>query len=366
MTLANLHPNSPLVIPDHVPWDHRVSTDARHGSFCWKHSFDQWHSREIIICCHALIIAALGDMVVEVGEHSVFLEQGAALMLGETAATITGEAFGEMHVFCFNNDVVRMHLVSPLVESRMCHASREELLPTPVRQFYPAIVHHTKGALGPYPQCLKRILSVLMHEWCPASCYSYLRSAFFGPRLKTKLLLEQGLLNGLALDEDFQRRFRALHRTTPHTWMKARRAELAHHWLRHGEKEVDEIAEHLALSKSEFETVYSQHHRASLEETSRLRDFDRIAPEMLGEEIRPLWLPPAPELCTFPVPAHIQESVDAEVLDPEEVQAFRERFWPKIEPAAVNDFWEMRSTGVGTIVPLPAFLRDPALLAEAA
>lgn len=334
--------------PDDIPRAKRMQIPGGYGSFFCTHHL----GNEPVQCTvrqHALLIPTDWFEIVIRGRE-VILPPGSAMIAGYETIKIFGP--GELHAFHFGPEIVRKAIGGDcLLDAMMLSAPDYELIPEPVPRIFPWIKHRFGEAR--YHENLTSILRMLVHDIPSATMWVHFRRTYFLPRLKMRLALERAVFQPRENTDQYAREFRRLNGIEAGDWVEKRKAQVANIWLRHGTKDVEEIAEAVHLTEREFRGMYQRRYGYSPYEVVRSRDCDRISPDLLARIIRPSWAhgSPVAEPITFPC---VDDSFN-EIHGIVESPAPSQRIIPE---AVISSFWNMKSTGIGDIIKIPECLRD--------
>ena len=343
-----------------------------------------FYDQHIVLTGHLLILAVRGEVVVEAFDSTVLMRPGDALMLGECEARISEAGSGvsgcaEVCYFLFDHRVVGREVGSSVEVESLCWIdSAPDSYFQRVREFVPHIMSCAHAGQLVFPRDLSRILRILVNCHVPASFFSILRRTYFQPRAWLSAFVERYVLGNSTIERiardyplgraEFFRQFAKYHIQSPEDWLRRRRMELARLWLGYGDVKLDDVASALGYKKkADFHRDAPGPLSERLEKIKRVGSQADLSATEVQRLARPFWVPPtAADLLRACPPTVILTPAEIEDIPPVETPAFiRELFPEPAEPskAAIQDFWAMKTTGVGTIVPLPAWISEDVKLA---
>lgn len=301
--------------PQGIAKSNRVKLDTAHGSFCLHRQLvnEMFHRQSIHLTGNLLIMAATGSVVLERGEDREVVEEGdtALILPGDIVITEVpgrGCTHSDIYYAFFNTRVLRDALLQqPRVEQialRLQAWPRElEGMPRSLNRVLEGLRHKGKS----FPYHLSTTLLSLTNQGF-GQMFSFLARAYFIPKLKLNLFMEQRVLAGgpreVDAAGDLARQLRLHQGVAPEEWLRKRRSELDRLWVAHGATDRHEIARR-------FGDEFKQHCRAKRATPSEPRiPWQNLDATQRRSISAPFWLRPSEPFVA--APEHPHESVQAE------------------------------------------------------
>lgn len=381
-TPGNPSPSGPIAWPSAIPMSCRRKVDTGKGSFCLVRDADHstaFCDQHVILSGHVLVLAMRGEVVVEAFGRTILMRPGDALLLGDCEARITEVSQGasgcvEICYFFFDSRVVGREVgTSSGVESLAWRNSAPDSYFQSVGDVVPQMMSRVRVGQLVFPRDLSRILRIFVNFYVPASFFSILRRTYFQPRARLSAFVERHVLGYSTIERiardfpegraEFFKQFAKYHVQTPEDWLRRRRMELAQVWLGYGDVKVDDVASVLGYKKrADFRRDKPGPLRERLERIERAGSHADLSARDVQRLARPFWIPrPADDLMPFrppPVVLSPEELADVVAHAPRTTGIALPKEPEEPPKAAIDEFWAMKTTGMGTIFTVPEWISD--------